>query len=136
MDFSGASRKENEPKVVSIGPNKDVVDWFVEAGSFPRNVPKQELLRASFDKVVKRVFSEIVEFSLIKSRTELKEVVKIAGDCRGFGAALYSGFSTEVYPVILTVKMVVLSKAVCFKEFLSLKATCLFGEQQAKSVRH
>ena len=53
MDFSGASRKENKPKVVSIGPNKDVVDWFVEAGSFPRNVPKQELLRAGFDKVVK-----------------------------------------------------------------------------------
>ena len=52
MDFSGASRKENEPKVVSIGPNKDVVDWFIEAGSFPRNMPKQELLRASFDDIV------------------------------------------------------------------------------------
>ena len=40
MDFSGASREENEPKVVGIGPHKDMVDWFVEAGSFPRDVPK------------------------------------------------------------------------------------------------
>ncbi len=52
MDFSGASRKENKPKVVGIGPNKDMVDWFVEVSSFPRNVPKQELLRASFDDIV------------------------------------------------------------------------------------
>ena len=44
MDFSGAARKENEPKVVGIGPNKDMVDRFVKASSFPRNVPKQELL--------------------------------------------------------------------------------------------
>jgi len=73
---------------------------------------------------------------LIKSRTELKEVVKIAGDCRGFGAALYSGFSTEVYPVILRVEVVVLSKAMSFKEFLSLKTACLLSERQAQSVRH
>jgi len=73
---------------------------------------------------------------LIKSRTELKEVVKIAGDCRGFGAALYSGFSTEVYPVVLRVEVVVLSKAMSFKEFLSLKAACLLSERQAQSVRH
>ncbi len=73
---------------------------------------------------------------MVKSGTKLEEVVKIAGDSRGFGTALYSGFSTEVYPVILRVKVVVLSKVVCFKEFLSLKATCLFGERQAKSVRH
>ncbi len=52
MDFLGASREENKPKVVSVGPDKDVVDWFVVAGSFSRNVPKQELLRARFDKIV------------------------------------------------------------------------------------
>ncbi len=40
MDFSGASREEDEPKVIGIGPNKDMVDRFVKAGSFPRNVPK------------------------------------------------------------------------------------------------
>ncbi len=73
---------------------------------------------------------------MVKGRTKLKEVVKVAGDGRGFGTALYSGFSTEVYPVILRVKVVVLSKAVCFKEFLSLKAACLLSERQAQSVRH
>jgi len=52
MDFSGASREEDEPKVISIGPDKDVVDWFIVTGSFPRDVPKQELLRACFDDVV------------------------------------------------------------------------------------
>ncbi len=52
MYFSSASRKENEPKVISIGPDKDVVDWFVVAVSFPRDVPKQELFRACFDNVV------------------------------------------------------------------------------------
>ncbi len=71
MDFSGASREEDEPKVIGIGPNKDMVDRFVKAGSFPRNVPKQELLRASFDKIVQGVFSEIVEFPLVKGGTEL-----------------------------------------------------------------
>ncbi len=134
MDFSGASREEDEPKVISIGPDKDVVDWFVEAGSFPRDVPKQELFRARFDDIVQGIFYEVVEFVLVKSGTELKEVVKIAGDRRGFGAALYSGFSTEVYPVIFQVKVVVLSEAVCFKEFLSLKTMGLFSEWQAKSV--
>ena len=73
---------------------------------------------------------------MIKSRTELKEVVKVAGDSRGFGAALYSWFSTEVYPVILRVEVVVLSKVMCFKEFLSLKTACLLSEWQAQSVRH
>ena len=62
--------------------------------------------------------------------------MKVAGDSRGFGAALYSGFSTEVYPVILRVEMVVLSKAMSFKEFLSLKTACLLSERQAQSVRH
>ncbi len=52
MYFSGASREEDEPKVVGIGPNKDMVNWFVEAGSFSRDVPKQELLRAHFDNIV------------------------------------------------------------------------------------
>ena len=68
---------------------------------------------------------------MIKGRTELKEVVKIAGDSRGFGAALYSRFSTEVYPVILRVEVIVLSKSMGFKEFLSLKAASLFSEWQA-----
>jgi len=58
MDFSGASRKENEPKVVGIGPNKDVVDWFVEAGSFPeicqnRSCSEQALIRSSNEFSVK-----------------------------------------------------------------------------------
>ncbi len=73
---------------------------------------------------------------MVKGGTELKEVVKIAGDSRGFGAALYSRFSTEVYPVILRVKVVVLLKAMSFKEFLSLKAACLLSERQAQSARH
>ncbi len=55
---------------------------------------------------------------------------------RGISATLYSRFSTEVYPVILRVKVVVLLKAMSFKEFLSLKMACLLGERQAKSVRH
>ena len=52
MDFSVASGEEDEPKVIGVGPNKDMVNRFVKAGSFPRNVPKQELLRASFDEIV------------------------------------------------------------------------------------
>ncbi len=63
--FSSASGKENEPKVIHIRPDKDVVDWFVVAVSFPRDVPKQELLRAHFDDVVQRIFYEIVEFLLV-----------------------------------------------------------------------
>ncbi len=73
---------------------------------------------------------------MIKGGTELKEVVKIAGDCRGFGAALYSGFSVEIYPVVFWVKVVVLSKAMSFKKFLSLKTACLLSERQAQSARH
>ncbi len=73
---------------------------------------------------------------MVKGGTELKEVVKIAGDSRGFGAALYSRFSTEVYPIILRVKVVVLLKAMSFKEYLSLKAACLLSERQAQSARH
>jgi len=73
---------------------------------------------------------------LVQGGSELKEVVEVAGNSRGFGAALYSGFSMEVYPVIFGVKVVVLSKAMCFKEFLSLETACLLGERQAKSVRH
>src|SRR5882762_1397171 len=136
MDFSGASREEDEPKVISIGPDKDVVDWFVEAGSFPRNVPKQELFGAHFDNIVQRIFYEVVEFSLVPGGTKLKKVVKIAGDRRGFGAALYSRFSTEVYPVVFRVEVVVLSKAMGLKEFLGLKVACLFSERQAQSARH
>ena len=52
MDFLGASREEDEPEVISIGPDKDVVHWFVVAVSFPRDVPKQELLGARFEDVV------------------------------------------------------------------------------------
>ena len=52
MYFLGASREENEPKVISIRPDKDVVDWFIVAVSFSRDVPKKELLRARFDKIV------------------------------------------------------------------------------------
>ncbi len=52
MDFSSASREEDKPKVISIRPDKDVVHWFVMAVSFPRDVPKQELLRARFEDVV------------------------------------------------------------------------------------
>jgi len=50
--FSSASREENEPKVIGVGPDKDVVDWFIVIVGFPRDVPKQELLRARFDDVV------------------------------------------------------------------------------------
>ncbi len=52
MDFSGASREEDEPKVVGVGPDKDMVDWFVVGVSFSRDMPKQELFRARFDDVV------------------------------------------------------------------------------------
>ena len=136
MYFSGASREENEPKVISVGPDKDVVDWFIVVVSFPRDMPKQELLWAGFDDVVQWIFYEVVEFLLIKGGTELKEVVEVAGDSRGFSAALYSRFSTEVYSVVLRVEVVVLSKAMGFKEFLSLKMLCLLSEWQAQSVRH
>ncbi len=73
---------------------------------------------------------------MVEGGTKLKEVVEVAGNSRGFGAALYSGFSMEVYPVIFRVKVVVLSKTMCFKEFLSLKMACLLRERQAQSVRH
>ncbi len=73
---------------------------------------------------------------MVPGGSELKEVVEVAGNGRGFGAALYLRFSTEVYPVFLRVKVIVLLKAVCFKEFLSLKTTCLLSERQAQSVRH
>ncbi len=52
MYFSGALREEDKPKVVGIGPNKDVVNWFVVVVSLPRDVPKQELFRARFDDIV------------------------------------------------------------------------------------
>ncbi len=52
MDFSGASREEDEPKVIGVGPDKDVVDWFIVVVSFPRDVPEQELLGACFDDIV------------------------------------------------------------------------------------
>ena len=52
MYFSGDSREEDEPKVVSVGPDKDVVNWFIVNVSFSRDVPKQELLRACWDDVV------------------------------------------------------------------------------------
>ena len=136
VDFLGASREENEPKVVSVGPDKDVVDWFVVAGSFSRNVPKQELLRARFDKIVQWIFGEVVEFSLVEGGTKLKEVVEVTGDSRGFSAALYLGFSMEIYPIIFRVEVIELSKAVCFEKFLGLKTVCLLSERQAKRVRH
>src|SRR6266404_5295346 len=136
MDFSGALREENEPKVIGIGPDKDVVNWFVVFVSFPRDVPKQELLQAHFDDIVQGIFYKVVEFTLVEGGTKLKEVVKIAGDCRGFSAALYLGFSMEVYPVVFRVEVVVLSKAMGLKEFLGLKVACLLSEQQAQSVRH
>ncbi len=136
MDFSGASREENEPKVVGIGPDQNVVNWFVVFVSFPRDVPKQELFRTHFDDIVQGIFYKVVEFTLVEGGTKLKEVVKIAGDCRGFSAALYLGFSMEVYPVVFRVEVVVLSKAMGLKEFLGLKVACLLSEQQAQSVRH
>ncbi len=73
---------------------------------------------------------------MVKGGSKLKEVVKVAGDGRGFSAALYSRFSVEVYPVVFRVEVVVLSKVMCFKEFLSLKTACLLSERQAQSVRH
>ncbi len=136
MDFSGASREENKPKVIGIGPDKDVVNWFVVIVSFPRDVPKQELLRVRFDDIVQGIFYEVVEFVLVEGGTKLKKVVEVAGDSRGFGAALYSGFSTEVYPVVFRVEVVVLLKAMGLEEFLGLKVVCLLSERQAKSVRH
>ncbi len=62
--------------------------------------------------------------------------MKVAGNSRGFGMALYTGFSTEVYPVFFRVEVIVLLKAMSFKEFLGLKTACLLSERQAKSVRH
>jgi len=132
--FLSALRKENEPKVISVGPDKDVVNWFVVAVSFPRDVPKQELLGAHFDDVVQGIFYEIVKVALVEGGTKLKEVVEVAGNSRGFSVALYSGFSMEIYPVIFRVEVVVLSKMMCFGEFLSLKTTCLLHERQAQSV--
>ena len=52
MYFPSASREENKPEVICIGPDKDVVDWFIVVVGFPRDVPKQELLGACFDDVV------------------------------------------------------------------------------------
>ncbi len=52
MYFSSALRKENEPKVISVGPDKDVVNWFIVVVGFPRDVPKQELFGARFDDVI------------------------------------------------------------------------------------
>ncbi len=62
---------------------------------------------------------------MVSSGTKLKEVVKVAGDSRGVGTALYTGFRMEVYPVIFRVKVVVLLKVMSLKEFLSLKAALL-----------
>ncbi len=60
--------------------------------------------------------------------------MEVAGDSRGFSAALYSGFSAEVYPVFFGVEVIELSKVVCFKKFLGLKMACLLSERQAQSV--
>ncbi len=73
---------------------------------------------------------------MVPGGTKLKEVVKIAGDSRGVGSALYSRFSAEVYPVVLRVEVIVLSKTMGLKEFLGLKAACLLSERQAQSARH
>ncbi len=73
---------------------------------------------------------------MIKGGTELEKVVKVAGDSRGVGTALYLGFSMEVYPVVFRVEVVVLSKTMGLKEFLGLKAVCLLSERQVQSVRH
>ncbi len=73
---------------------------------------------------------------MVEGGTKLKEVVEVTGDSRGFGAALDSGFSMEVYPVVLRVEVVVLSKVMGLEEFLGLKAVCLLSERQAQSVRH
>ncbi len=134
MYFSRASREEDEPKVVSIGPDKDVVDWFIVTVSFPRDVPKKELLGARFDDIIQLIFYEVVEVLLIEGGSELKEVVEVAGDSRGFGTALYSGFSTEIYPVFFRVEVIELSKTVCFEKFLGLKMACLLSKWQAQSV--
>jgi len=55
---------------------------------------------------------------------------------RGFGMALYSGFGAEVYPDVFRIEVIVLSKVMCFEEFLGLKMACLLSERQVKSVRH
>ncbi len=62
--------------------------------------------------------------------------MEVAGDSRGFGSALYSGFSMEIYPVFFRIKVVELLKAVCFKKFLGLKMACLLSKRQTQSVRH
>ncbi len=62
--------------------------------------------------------------------------MEVAGNSRGFGAALYLGFSAEVYPVFFRIEVVELLKAVCFEKFLGLETACLLGEWQAQSVRH
>ncbi len=65
MYFLRASREGNKPKVVSVGPDKDVVNWFIVTVSFPRDVPKEELLRAGFDDFVQLIFYEVVEVLLV-----------------------------------------------------------------------
>jgi len=60
--------------------------------------------------------------------------VEVTGDSRGFSMALYSGFGAEVYPVFFRVEVIVLSKTMCFKEFLGLKTSCLLSERQVQSV--
>jgi len=65
MYFLRALGEENKPKVVSIGPDKDVVDWFIVTVSFSRDVPKKELLRAHFDDIVQLIFYEVVEVPLV-----------------------------------------------------------------------
>ncbi len=62
--------------------------------------------------------------------------MEVTGDSRGFSTTLYVGFSTEVYPVFLRIKVIVLSEAMFFEEFLGLKTACLLSERQAQSVRH
>jgi len=52
MYFPSALREENKPEVICIGPDKDVVDWFVVVVSFSRDVPEKELLGARFDDIV------------------------------------------------------------------------------------
>ncbi len=60
--------------------------------------------------------------------------MEVTGDGRGFSAALYSGFSAEIYPVFFRVEVIVLSKVMCFEEFLGLKTLCLLSERQVQSV--
>ncbi len=62
--------------------------------------------------------------------------MEVAGDSRGFGAALYSWFGVEIYPVFFRIEVIILSKVMSFKEFLGLKMSCLLSERQVKSVRH